>query len=120
MNQLRMSQGRTGESSASPGGTETILWNRYPYQIPAMVVTNASTNEKHKFYNSTVQAISRGGGDCNTKVGALCARFVDMVASVKTQVGNGLCKLFDFRVQTIDVYEQSVLILKYTGLHLCF
>ena len=78
MNQLRMSQGRTGKSSASPGGTETIVRNRYSYQVPSMVGTNASKNEKHKFYNSTVQAISRGGGYFATKVGALCANFVDM------------------------------------------
>ena len=41
---------------------------------------------KNNFYNSTVQAISRGGGDCATKVGALCALFVDMGSPVKTQV----------------------------------
>ena len=34
--------------------------------------------KKHKFYNSKVQAISIRGGDCATKVGALCAYFVDM------------------------------------------
>ena len=51
-----------------------------------MVETNTSTNEKHKFYNSTVQAISIGVGDCATNVGALCARFVDMGAPVKNQV----------------------------------
>ena len=33
-----------------------------------MVVNNASTNEKLKFYNSTVQDISIGGGYCATKV----------------------------------------------------
>ena len=60
------------------GGTGTISWYRYPYQVPAMVGTNASTNEKNEFYNSTVQAISREGGDCATKVGDLCARFVDI------------------------------------------
>ena len=37
-----------------------------------MVLTNASTNEKHKFYKSRLQAFSRGGEDCTTKVGALC------------------------------------------------
>ena len=61
MNQMRMIQGRTGKSSASPGKTETIVWNRYSYLIPAMVGTNASTNENHKFYNSTVQVVSIGG-----------------------------------------------------------
>ena len=70
-----------------------------------MVGTNASTNENHKFYNSSVQAISRGGGDCATKVGALCDRFVDMGSPVKNQVENGLSKLFDFRGQTIDTSD---------------
>ena len=73
MNQLRMSRGRNVKISSSPGGIETKVWNRCSYQDPAMVGTNASTNENNKFYNSTVQAISRGGGDCVTKVGALCA-----------------------------------------------
>ena len=81
-----------------------------------MVGTNYSTNEKHKFYNSTVQAISRRGGYCITNVGALCARFVDMGAPVKTQVVNGLSKLFDLQGQTIDVSEQAVFILKDSGL----
>ena len=54
MNQPRMVQGRTGNSSVSPGGAETIVWNIYSYHVPAMVGTNASANKKHKFYNSTV------------------------------------------------------------------
>ena len=62
-----------------------------------MVGTNASTNKKHKFYNSKVQAISIGGGDCATKVGALCVYFVDMGDLVKTQVLNVLSNLFDLR-----------------------
>ena len=102
-----MSQGRTGKRSASLGGTETIVWNIFLYQVPEMVGTNASRNEKHKFYNSKVQAISRGGGDCATNVGALCARFVDMGAPVKPQVENGLSKLFDFRGNTIYVSYQN-------------
>ena len=57
-----------------------------------MVGTNASTNEKHKFYNSTVQAISIGGGECYTKFGALCARFVYMVAPVKSRWEMGLVR----------------------------
>ena len=78
MNQMRMSEGRNGKSSTSLGETETIVQNRYSYQIPAMVGTNASTNKNYKLYNSTVQNISRGEGYYTTKVGALCARFVDM------------------------------------------
>ena len=74
-----------------------------------MVVTNVSTNEKYKFYNSTVQAISRGGRYCATKFGALCALFVNMGSPVKNQVGNGISKLLDFRGQTIYVSDQSVL-----------
>ena len=103
--------------STSTGGTETILWNRCSYQVPSMVGTNASTNENHKFYNSTVRAISRGGGDCATKVGSLCAHFVDTGSLVKTQVENGLSKIFDFWGQTIDVSDQDVFILKDSGLH---
>ena len=79
-----------------------------------MVGTNASTNERHKLYNSTVQAISRGVGDCVKKVGALCDRFVDMRALIKNQVDNGLRKLFDFWGHTIDMSDQSVFILKYS------
>ena len=82
-----------------------------------MVGTNASKNEKHKFYNSTVQDISRGGGDCATNVGSLCAFFVDMGAPAKTQVENGISKIFDLRGQTIDVSDQVVLILNDLGLH---
>ena len=40
-----------------------------------------------------------------------------MEALVKTQVENGLSKNFDFRGQTIDVYDQAVFTLKYSGLH---
>ena len=81
-----MSQGRIGKISTSPGGTETTVCKKISYQVPAMVGTNASTNEKHNFYNSTVQAISREGVDYATKVGSICARFVDMGSPVKTQV----------------------------------
>ena len=52
-----------------------------------------------------VQAISIGGGDC----GSLCDRFFYMGGSVKTQVKNGLSKLFDFQGQTIDVSDQYIL-----------
>ena len=81
-----MSRGRIGKISVSPGGTETIVWNVFSYQVPAMVVTNAYTNEKHNFYKSILHAVSRGGGDCTKTFGALCARFVDMGSPVKTQV----------------------------------
>ena len=82
-----------------------------------MVRTNASTIEKHKFYNSTVQAIFRGGGERPTKVGCLCAHFVDMISPVKTQVENGLSKLFSFWGQTIDVSDQAVLTVIISGIH---
>ena len=36
---------------------------------------------------------------------------------VKTQVGNGLSKLFNFWVHTIDVSDQSVFTLTYLALH---
>ena len=45
------------------------------------------------------------------------ARFVDMVAPVKTQIENGLSKIFDFRGKTIDVSDQYVLTLKDFSLH---
>ena len=63
-----------------------------------------------------VQTISRGGGDFPTKVGDLCVHFSDMGAPFKTQVENGLIKLFDFRGWTIDVSDQSVFVLKDSGL----
>ena len=103
--------------SDSTEGTESIVLNRFSYQVPAMVGKNSSTNKNHKFYNSTVQAISIGVGDCATKVGAPRDRFVDMGSPVKTQVGNGLSKLFDFRGQTIDVSGQAVFILTDLGLY---
>ena len=81
-----------------------------------MVGTNASKNEKHKLYNSTVQALRRGGGGCYTKVVALCARLVYLGAPVKIQVENVLSKLFNFRGQTIDMSDQAVFTLKYLGL----
>ena len=74
-----------------------------------MVGTNTSTNEKHKFYNSTVQSISIGVGGCATKVVALCGHFVDMVSPVKTQVKNEIIKIFYFRGQTIGVSYQAIL-----------
>ena len=64
-----------------------------------------------------MQAISRVVGDCATKVGSLCARFVDMGAPYKTQLENGLSKLFNLRGQTIDVSDQAVFTLKYLVLH---
>ena len=59
-----------------------------------------------------MQSISRGGGYCATKVGSLCAHFVDMGSLVKIQVENGLSNLLDFRGQTINVSDYSSLILK--------
>ena len=64
-----------------------------------------------------VKEISRGGGDCATKVVNICACFVDTRAPVKTQVENGLIKIFNLRGQTIDVSDQDVLILKDSGIH---
>ena len=83
-----------------------------------MVITNAYINEKHKFYNSTVQAISRGGGYCATKFGVMCAHFLDMGSPVKTQVENGLSKLFDFQGRTIDTSKQAVFTLNNSGLYI--
>ena len=77
-----------------------------------MVERKSSTNKKHKLYNSTIQAVSRGGGDCATKVRALCAHFVNMGSLVKTQVENGLCNFFDLHCHTIDVSDQAVVVLK--------
>ena len=112
-----MSRGSTGKISASPRGNEAILRNRCSYQVPDIVGINDYTNKNHKFYNSTVQATSRGGGYCAKKVGALCASFVEMGAPVKIQVENGLSKLLDLLGQTIDTSDQSDFTLKDKGLH---
>ena len=82
-----------------------------------MAGTNASTNEKLKFYNSTVQTISRVGGDCTTEVGDLCAQFFDTGSPVKNQLENGLIKILHFRGQTIDMSNQAVFTLNDSGLH---
>ena len=78
-----------------------------------MIVTNAYTNEKHKFYKSEVQGVSRGVGYYATKVGALCARFFGMGPTVKTNMENGLNKLFNLRGQTIEVFDQAFFTLNY-------
>ena len=75
MNLLQMILGRNGKSSSSIGRDGTIVRNSYSYNVPNMFGKNASTNKNHKFYNSTVQAISIGGVDCATKVGSLCDPF---------------------------------------------
>ena len=36
---------------------------------------------------------------------------------VKTQVENGISKLFYFQIHAIDASDQAVFILKYSGLH---
>ena len=81
-----------------------------------MFGVNTSTNKNHKLYNSTVQTISRGVGDCATKSGDLCNWFVEMGELVKTQVENRLNKIFDFRGQTLDMSDQAVFALKDSGL----
>ena len=73
------------EKPASSRGTETVVWIICSYQVSAIAVTGASTNENHKFYNSMVHAISIGGGGCSTKVVHLRDHFVDMGSSVKIQ-----------------------------------
>ena len=62
-----------------------------------------------------MQSISIEVGECTIKVGALCARFVEMVSPVKTQVENGLIDLLGFLGQTIDMSDQVVFTLKYSG-----
>ena len=64
-----------------------------------------------------MQAISRGVGDCTTKVGSLHGRFVDIEALVKTQIENGISKIFNLRCQTIDVSDQAIFTLKDLGFH---
>ena len=110
MNQIIMSRGTTGKIATSPGGTETIVWNRFSYQVIEMVGTNTSTNEKNNFYNSTVRVISIGVGDCTTKFGALCANVLDMVSLVKIQAVNSLSKIFNIQGHTIDVSDQAILL----------
>ena len=93
-----MSPERTGKISTYFMGTQTAVWNRCSYQVPEMVETNNSTKEENDFNysTSTVQAISRGVGDRATKVVSTCARFVEIISPVKTQVENGSNKLFNF------------------------
>ena len=75
---------------ASYRGAETLVWNRCSYQVPVMVGTNYSMDEKHIFYNTTVQSNFQGGGYCSTKVVEICAYFVDMVNPAKNKVQNGI------------------------------
>ena len=46
----------------------------------------------------------------------MCDRFVDMESPVKTQVGNGPSKIFNFRGQTIYLSDQDIFTLKDSGL----
>ena len=59
-----------------------------------------------------MQSISRVGGDCTKKGGALCAYFIGMVSPMKNQVVNGMSKLFGFRGKTIYMSYQAVFSLK--------
>ena len=68
------------------------------------------------FYNSTVQDISLGGGYYATKVGSLWTHFFDIEYLVKNQAESGMDKIFNFRGQNIDVYNQAIFILTYTGI----
>ena len=81
-----------------------------------MFGTNSYTKKIHKFYYSMVQDISRRLGYLDTKVGALCARFVDMWDLVKTQVENRLNKILKLQGQTIYVADQAIFTFKYLGL----
>ena len=76
-----------------------------------MIGNIAYTNLNHKFYKSMEQAISRYVGECATNGGALCTHFNDMGFTMKTQVENGLNKLFNFKGKTSDVSDQAVLFL---------
>ena len=67
MNKLRICLGGCPKNTAYNVVTEKLVWNKCSYQVPVRVVINAST-KKHRFYNSTVQEISRGGGNCAAKV----------------------------------------------------
>ena len=64
-----------------------------------------------------VQDISRVVGNCVTKIEALCEIFVDMGVLVKTQVKNGLDKLFDFCGQKNDMSDQAIFTLADTCIH---
>ena len=98
-----MSQGRTGKGSSPSEGTETIARNSCSYQAPSMVGTNVSTK---KITSSTTQQCSSFQDEKKTvpkKVGAICACFVGKGDLIKTQVENGLIKIFNLRGQTLDV-----------------
>ena len=79
-----------------PWRKKMLVWSGCSYQVPVMVCTNAPTNEKHKFYNATVQTISIGGVECATNIVSLCAQFLHDI-TVKTPVENDPEKLFDFQ-----------------------
>ena len=81
------------------------VWNqRFHKQKPQVLELNGAV-------------ISSGGVDCATKVGALCAQFVEILAPVKPQVENCLSNIFNLWVQTIGVSDQDVFTLKDSGLH---
>ena len=95
MNQLIMVRGRTGKITVSPSRTEAVVCNRCEYQFPEIVGSDISTNNNCIFHISTVIVVSIVVGDCIKKIGSLCAYFVDMVSLVKTQVENGMSRLFN-------------------------
>ena len=111
MEHIRMIEGKLKIITVSHCGTEIFSCNRCYYQVPAIVGTNSPNKEKHKLYNLT------RGIKCDTNVGSTCSRCVNIGAQVKTQVGNGLYKLFDFWIQNIGVSDQGFFFFTYMGLH---
>ena len=73
-----------------------------------MVRTNYSTVKNHIFYNKTAQSILQLVMDCAKKVGSMLYHFVYVGYPVKTQVENGMDKIFDLQGHNIDVYNQSM------------
>ena len=55
-----------------------------------------------------MHTISSIEGYCATKVVSLCDHFVDIGAPVKTEVKNGLSKIFNLRGHNIDVSDQAI------------
>ena len=81
-----------------------------------MVGTNTSTNENHNLQLNRAVHFYRSRR-LRHKGCIPVWPFFYMVAPMKSQVENGLCKIFEFWGQTIDVSDQAMFTLKYSVFH---
>ena len=89
INQIRIIQERPAKNAAS-SLEKTLVWTRCSYQVPVMVGTSDSKNDKYKFYNEMVHYISQWGIYYSIYVVALCMNFIDMEHLLKNKVSNCL------------------------------